>query len=47
VPNWRSLAFPEDGMSFVQANINNPTLLFNISQEYGLSYAVLGRWPAI
>lgn len=33
----------EDGMSFVQANINNPTLLFNISQEYGLSYAVLGE----
>lgn len=33
----------EDGISFVQANFNNPTLLFNVSKDYGLSYELLGE----
>lgn len=33
----------DEGMSFVQANINNPELLFNVAKDYGLTYAILGE----
>ena len=33
----------EDGISFVKANMNNPTLLFNVAKDYGLSYELLGE----